>query len=153
MSLAIFISDVARRDERSRREDVGVLRALRFEMVLGLAKLRCRSVARSSSATIAPNSGMRVEPGADRGAADRQLAQTGQRRLDAVDGVLDLAGVAAELLAEADRHRVHEVRASDLDHVVELVGLLGAASSCSERSAGRSRARSRARPPRAVSSG
>ena len=35
----------------------------------------------------------------------------------------DLRGVAAELLAQRDRHGVHEVRAAGLDEVGELVGL------------------------------
>ena len=40
--------------------------------------------------------GVGVQAGADGRAADRQLAQSGQRRRDAVDAELDLAGVAAE---------------------------------------------------------
>ena len=35
----------------------------------------------------------------------------------------DLRGVAGELLAERDRHRVHQVGAAGLDDVLELVGL------------------------------
>ena len=46
----------------------------------------------------------------------------GKRRLDALDGQLDLTRVAAELLTQSDRHRIHQVGAADLDHVVEFFG-------------------------------
>ena len=110
------------RGERPGGEDVGVTGALRLEVVLRLPELRpgeVRQLARHPRAEL----GMGVQPGADRGAADGQLAQPRQRRLDALDRQLDLARVAAELLTEPDRHRIHQVRAADLHHVVELLGL------------------------------
>ena len=64
--------------------------------------------------------GMRVQPGADGGAAERDLAEPRQRVLDARDALAHLRRVAAELLAERDRHGVHQVRAAGLDDVVEL---------------------------------
>ena len=69
-------------------------------------------------------SGRGVEPGADRGAAERQLAHVGAGppRLAATP-CRDGRGVAAELLAERDRRGVHQVRPAALDHVGELAGL------------------------------
>ncbi len=67
--------------------------------------------------------GVRVEPGADGGAADGELVQPGERELDALEVGVELGDVAAELLAERERHRVLEVRAADLDDVGELLGL------------------------------
>jgi hypothetical protein len=61
----------------------------------------------------------RVEAGADGGAALRQFHQARQRQLDALDAVLDLRGIAGELLAERQRGRVLGVGAADLDDVGE----------------------------------
>ena len=67
--------------------------------------------------------GMRVEAGAGRGAAERDLAEPRQRVLDARDALAHLRGVAGELLAERDGDGVHPVRAARLDDVVELLRL------------------------------
>src|SRR6185436_6656380 len=67
--------------------------------------------------------GMRVQAGADRGAAERDLAQPLERRLDARLSLADLGRVAAELLAQRDRDGVHPVRAARLDDVRKLVRL------------------------------
>ena len=67
--------------------------------------------------------GVRVEPGADGGAADGELVEAGQHQLDALEVGVELRDVAAELLAERERHRVLQVRAADLDDVGELLGL------------------------------
>ena len=70
----------------------------------------------------------RVDAGADRGAAERQLADARQARRSARSiAVLDLRGVAAELLAQRDGRRVHEVGAARLDHRLELVAACAAA--------------------------
>src|SRR6266545_5536451 len=66
---------------------------------------------------------MRVEPGADGGAAERNLAETRQRVAHAADPFANLGRVAAELLAERHRDRVHPVRATGLHDVVELARL------------------------------
>ena len=79
---------------------------------------------------------VRVDAGADRRAADRQLAQGDELLHDPPVGVGDLAGVAAELLAEADRRGVHQVRAADLDDVVELRRPWPSSAACSLCSAG-----------------
>ena len=67
---------------------------------------------------------MRVEAGADGGAALRQGVEAGQGRLDARDAERDLRRVAGELLAEGNRRRVLQVRAADLDDVGEGFGLV-----------------------------
>jgi hypothetical protein len=64
---------------------------------------------------------MGVETGSDRGAAERDLADSLQRVADAVYALSHLRRVAGELLAERDRHSVHQVRAAGLDDVVELL--------------------------------
>ena len=79
--------------------------------------------AASFSRTRAANSGMRVQAGADRGTAERDLPDALERRLDAGRALADLGGVAAELLAQRHGNRVHPVRAARLDHVVELLRL------------------------------
>ena len=63
---------------------------------------------------------MRVQPGADRRPAERDLAEPRERRLDPRPALTHLSGVAAELLAERDGHRIHPVRAAGLDDVGEL---------------------------------
>ena len=65
-----------------------------------------------------------VEPGADRRAADRELVQAGERRLDPLHIGVELGDVAAELLAEGERHGVLQVGAADLHDVVELLRAL-----------------------------
>ena len=103
---ADVVRDLRQRDgdhlERARRLDDPVARRLRLE---GIGGRRDRSPVSlvSSSRTRAANSGMRVEAGADRGAAERDLAEPRQRVLDARDALAHLGGVAAELLAERDR--------------------------------------------------
>ena len=64
-----------------------------------------------------------VEAGSDGGATDGQFAEAGEDRLHALDAGLDLAGVAAELLAEGDRDGIHEVGATGLDDGLPLGGL------------------------------
>ena len=63
-----------------------------------------------------------VHSGPDGRAAEWHRQQLDLRRASAADRFLDLAGVATELLAEADRRGVLEVRPAGLDHRPE--GLL-----------------------------
>ena len=60
-----------------------------------------------------------VQAGAGGGAAERDLADPPQRRLDPLDAEPHLRRVAAELLAEGHRDRVHQVGAARLDDVGE----------------------------------
>ena len=81
-------------------------------------------IAAMRSATISAKPIGRVQAGADRGAALRQLHQLRQRLLDALDAVLDLLGVAGEFLAQRERRRVLGVRAADLDDVLPRLRLV-----------------------------
>ena len=66
---------------------------------------------------------MRVQAGADCGAAERNLPEPVQRDLEPRDSLPDLRRVAAEFLAEGDRDRIHQVRPPCLDDVIELARL------------------------------
>ena len=77
-----------------------------------------------------------VDAGADRGAAERQRTQAGQRVPESGDAVLDLRGVAAELLAERDRGRVHQMRAAGLHDLGELALLRAQGLAPDARAAG-----------------
>ena len=68
-------------------------------------------------------SGGSVEPGADSGTAEGQLRQPRHGRSNTLLAVSDLLGIARELLPEPDGHRILEMGAPDLDHVVELASL------------------------------
>ena len=85
---------------------------------------RARCPRRACARTRSANSGWVLRPGARRGAAERDLAdarRASPRTRSRAEP--DLGGVAAELLAEGHRHRVHQVRAAGLDDVGELLGL------------------------------
>ena len=90
------------------------------------------------------NSGMGVDPGPDRRPAERHLEQLGLGGPRPAERLLDLAGVAAELLAEPDRRRVLEVRPAGLDDRPELL-LLG-----DQRRCGAARGRAAARSSIAI---
>ena len=79
-----------------------------------------------------------VQPGAGRGAAERDLSDLRERVADPARAEPHLRGVAGELLPERDRNRVHQVRAAGLDDVVELGRLRAAATASSCSSAGSS---------------
>jgi hypothetical protein len=66
---------------------------------------------------------MRVQARARRRAAQRDLRDARERCLHPLAAEADLRRIATELLAERDRHRVHQVRAAGFDHVGELAGL------------------------------
>ena len=68
--------------------------------------------------------GMRVEPGADGGAAEREVEQALLRLVELLLGERELRGPAAHLLTERERRRVHQVRAPDLHDVRERLALL-----------------------------
>ena len=57
---------------------------------------------------------MRVDAGADGGAALRQRVQPRLHRPNARNAAADLRSPAAEFLTQRDRHRIHQVRASGL---------------------------------------
>src|SRR6266702_4512855 len=66
---------------------------------------------------------MRVEPGADGGAAEWNLAEPRQRVVEARNAFPDLRGVAAELLTERDGDGIHPMCAARLHDIGELLRL------------------------------
>ena len=66
---------------------------------------------------------LRIEAGADRGAALRQRIEILHRDVQPRDAALDLRGVAGKFLAERQRRRVLGVGAADLDDVRERLFL------------------------------
>jgi hypothetical protein len=66
---------------------------------------------------------MGVQSCPDRRSPERDLAEPRQRVAHPRDALAHLRRVSRELLSERDGHRVHPVRASRLDDVVELAGL------------------------------
>ena len=99
--------------QRTRQLDDRVLGRLGLEVVLGLGE---------GDAGLAGHGGddrggearRGVEPGACSGPAEGQLGRGAGRVRDPGGAELHLAPVAAELLAESDRHGVHEVGAARL---------------------------------------
>ena len=67
---------------------------------------------------------LRVEPGADRGAALRQRVEILHRHAQPRDAALDLRGIAGEFLAERQRRRILGMGAADLDDLGERLLLL-----------------------------
>ena len=66
---------------------------------------------------------MRIQPGSDGSSADRQIVESVERLLQAMDVALQQAGPAAEFLADGQRHGVLQVGTPDLDHVIEFLRL------------------------------
>ena len=116
-----------RRRERLQRavgEDDRVVRGERLELVRRRDERQAgarRQLGRDPRAELR----RRVQAGADRGAAERELAQVRQRGAQVRQAVVELGDPAGDLLAERQRRRVLQVGAADLDDVGELPGLLG----------------------------
>src|SRR4029079_15355461 len=62
---------------------------------------------------------MVIERGSARRAAECQLGQMRKRGLEVTQAMVELRDVARELLPERERRRILEVRAADLDDVIE----------------------------------
>src|SRR5207245_8595488 len=105
--------------EGAGRLDERVAGGLRLEWIRGRRDRQARLVRQVAPDTLG-EFGVGVQAGADRGAAERDLAQPLERRAHARVSLTDLGGVTAELLAEGDGDGVHQVRAPGLDNVVEL---------------------------------
>ena len=118
-SLAIFISARGQRLQRAVRVHERVVRGQRRELVRRGHERQAGQLARARAATRSRELRVRVQAGADRRAAERELAQVRQRGLDVRSAVVELRDVAGELLAERERRRVLQVRAADLDDVGE----------------------------------
>ena len=65
---------------------------------------------------------MRVEPGADSGAADGQIVEASAERVDALYVAVEQADPAGKFLAHRQRRGVLQVRAADFDDVREFLG-------------------------------
>ena len=124
MSLAILVSEAAIVFERPRGLDRGVLappapRSGWAPPRTGTpvcSAMRCDDLRRELRRRVQARCRPRCRRAAARRGAACTAAQPGE-------GVVRLLRVARELLAEADRHRVLQVGAADLDHVVELLRL------------------------------
>ena len=102
--------------------DDGIARGLRFEMVGGFAQFEAGFVGDAVNG-FAREINVGVDAGADGGAAKGQFAKVGFDFPEAVDAVLDLAGVTAEFLAEPDGRGVLQMRAADFQDVAESLRL------------------------------
>ena len=65
--------------------------------------------------------GMRVDPGANGGATQRQLAQLFCGSAGTLGRSLHLPGISDEFLAQADRRRILEMGPAGLDHGHEFL--------------------------------
>ena len=123
MSLAIFISDGGEHVERARDLDQRVMRGERLEFI-GRRNERQAGDLGSRGGKALGEAFLRIEAGADGGAALREGIEPRQRRFDARDAVLDLPRIGAEFRAEPQRRRVLQMRAADLDDVGEFLRLV-----------------------------
>ena len=98
--------------------DERVARALGLEVIAGLGEWQLHVGGDLRDGALREPT-RAVDAGADRGAAEGQLADARQHRDDPLDAVLDGLCVAAELLAERDGSGVHQMRAAGLDHCLE----------------------------------
>src|SRR5262249_51877816 len=108
--------------ERARGLDETVACGLRLERIVRGADLEPRVRGDERSHALCELR-MRVEAGADGGAAERNLAQPPERPLDPRLALAHLRCIAPELLAERHGHRVHPVGPARLDDIVELASL------------------------------
>jgi cytochrome P450 len=104
-------------------EDGPVHRALRLEVVLGLAHLDTKALG-EPLADLARELGVGVDAGADGRTTQCDFREVLLGFLYALYAALNLPGVPLELLAEADRGGVLQVRPTRLYYVVELPGLV-----------------------------
>ena len=87
-------------------------------MVVCLAKGRAGDLGQANCDR-SSETGQRVDAGTDRSATQRQLRQPRQTGLDPLDAGLDLGCVAAKLLAQPHRHRIHQVGAAGFQRIIE----------------------------------
>ncbi len=92
--------------------DEGVLAALGLEVVARLGERQARLLGDVGDHLLG-EAVRRVDAGAHGGAAQGQLGDPGECRLQALDAHPDDRGVPTELLAEHHRGRIHQVRAAN----------------------------------------
>ena len=135
-SLAILLSDTAIVFSAPLVSTAASLAAMRLEVVRAPARTgaRCAPPCGAMTASAKPGGAFRPVPTAVPPSASS--ASRGRAACRRSMPLLDLLRVAAELLAEADRDGVLQVRAADLHDVVELDGLGGERSAAAATSAG-----------------
>ena len=121
-SLAIFVSETATTFSAPEASTRASLRGLRLERVRW-CRDREPGLLSEEDAHAGRELRVSVQPGAGRGAAERNLPQARQRGVDPRDPLPDLRRVARELLSERDGDGIHHVRPPRLHDVVELRGL------------------------------
>ncbi len=112
------------RPDRAVGRDDGVERRLGMEMVVGLTDGQAGEV-RETGARTRRVVGMGIDPGPDRGPAERDLQQFDLGGADPPDRLVELTGIALELLPETDRRRILEVGPTGLDDRPEGLRLCG----------------------------
>ena len=115
-SSAIFISETAS-VRRAPWVKTRASWAARAANLLGAVTKGSPVMAAIAAATRCAELGVRVEAGAHRRAAGRQLVEAGQGQLDALEVGVQLGHVAGELLAQGERDGVHQVGAPDFGDV------------------------------------
>src|SRR5438445_771275 len=104
-----IVGDLGQTDSQSFQAaahlDHSVLGCLRFKMILGFAKRKLRHL-RNLLDGPGREFGVRVDSRAYCRAAQSKLLQTAGSSPDTLDAELDLASIAAEFLAQANRNHV-----------------------------------------------
>ena len=96
----------------------GIVCGQRLELVARRYK-RVARLLRQFPGDPLPELGMRIQTGADGGAAQRQFGQMRKRGHNVRDAVLELGYVAREFLAQGQGRRVLQVGTANLDDVIE----------------------------------
>mmetsp|Transcript_6622 Transcript_6622/g.10869 ORF Transcript_6622/g.10869 Transcript_6622/m.10869 type:complete len:216 (+) Transcript_6622:177-824(+) len=65
-----------------------------------------------------------IQASADRRTSNGQIIHTGQGALHSANAILNLRGIATELLSQRQRRGIHQVRTANFDHVLKLIGFL-----------------------------
>ncbi len=105
-------------------EDLGIARRQGLELVGGADERESRLLRQGPGHRLG-KARRAVEAGADRGAAERQLAQMGQGGVQVALPLLQLGDPAGDLLPQGEGGGVLQVGAANLDDVVEGGGLAG----------------------------
>ena len=122
MSLAIFISDTASVLSAPLADDQSSWPARAANLFGAVTNGKPVSSA-ILAATPSANSGWVLRPVPTARAAEGQLVEAGKTASMPLEVGVELGDVAGKLLAQRQRHGVHQVRAADLDDVGERLGL------------------------------
>ena len=92
-------------------------------MVHALLQLRDIGELHQLGHNLSAEIGWGIQASAYRGTTDRHLTKARQRGLDPLNTGGNLPGITAKLLAQRHRHRIHQVSAARLHHMLPLLGL------------------------------